>query len=143
MLAEGEKLLTDDTRGRVSFMPHSFFNSQPVKQAGAFLLRYGTHNWCDRDVVAIFKAMVPGLEASAPDAPLLINDIIVPEPGTLPRYLEREVRRMDMTMLVGCGSKERTRAEFEALLKEADPRYEIRSVKMEEYRGILEVYLRR
>lgn len=33
-----------------------------------------------------------------------------------------------MAMLVGYGRKQRTNAEFEALLKEPDPRYEIHGV---------------
>ena len=46
-------------------------------------------------------------------------------------------------MLVNCGSKQRTKAEFEALLKEADPRYEIQNVYDDGPLGLLEVYLKR
>ncbi|OCK84503.1 S-adenosyl-L-methionine-dependent methyltransferase [Lepidopterella palustris CBS 459.81] len=38
MHAAGQKLLTDDIRGRVSFMQHSFFDPQPVGDAAAFIL---------------------------------------------------------------------------------------------------------
>jgi hypothetical protein len=143
MLAEGRNSLTDELRGRVTYLQHSFFEPQPCKDAAAFLIRQCTHNWADRDVVTIFKSFVPGLEHSSPDTPLLINDIIIPEPGTWPRHQERVVRQVDMVMLVNCGAKQRTKAEFESLLKEADPRYEIRNVYDNGPLGLLEVYLNR
>ena len=142
MLAEGKESLSKDLRGRVAFSEHSFFDPQPVKGAAAFLIRQCTHNWADKDVVTIFKAFVPGLENSSPETPLLINDIIIPEPGVWPRHQERIVRQVDMVMLVNCGAKQRTEAEFKALLEEADPRYEIRKVFGNGPLGFLEVYLK-
>ncbi|RYP44125.1 hypothetical protein DL768_009383 [Monosporascus sp. mg162] len=143
MLAQGEAELTDDIRGRVTFTQHSFFDPQPQQDAAAFLIRQCTHNWADRDVVTIFKSMVPGLENSSADTPLLINDIVLPELGAWPRHRERLARQVDMIMLVNCGSKQRTKAEFEALLKEADPRFEIRKALDNGPLGLLEVYLNR
>jgi hypothetical protein len=90
----------------------------------------------------MFKSVVPGLESSPPETPLLINDVILPEPGTVSRIWEREMRQADMVMLVSYGAKQRTRAEFESLLKEADTRYEIRKVHDSGALGVLEVYLR-
>lgn len=143
MLAEGRESLPESLSGRVSYLQHSFFEPQPTKDAAAFLIRQCTHNWADKDVVTIFKSFVPGLENSSADTPLLINDIIIPEPGVWPRHEERIVRQVDMVMLVSFGSKQRTRAEFEMLLKEADLRYEIRNVFDNGPLGLLEVYLKR
>lgn len=143
MLAEGRESLTDELRSRVTYLQHSFFEPQPTKNAAAFLIRQCTHNWADRDVVTIFESFVPGLEGSSSGTPLLINDIIIPEPGTWPRHQERLVRQVDMVMLVNCGAKQRTKAEFESLLKEADSRYEIRNVYDNGPLGLLEVYLKR
>lgn len=141
MLAEGRESLDSTLRDRVTYLQHSFFEPQPIADAAAFLIRQCTHNWADHDVVTIFKSFVPGLEKSSPDTPLLINDIIMPEPGVWPRHQERVVRQVDMVMLVNCGAKQRTKAEFEALLKEADSRYEIRNVFDDGPLGLLEVYL--
>lgn len=143
MLAEGQESLAKDLQDRVRYSQHSFFEPQPLKDAAAFLIRQCTHNWADMDVVAIFRSFVPGLENSSPDTPLLINDIIIPEPGVWPRHQERIVRQVDMVMLVNCGAKQRTEAEFKALLEEADPRYEIRNVFDNGPLGLLEVYLKR
>lgn len=143
MLAEGKESLSPELADRVTYSKHSFFDPQPVKDAAAFLIRQCTHNWADKDVVRIFKGFVPGLENSSPNTPLLINDIIIPEPGVWPRHQERVVRQVDSVMIVNCGGKQRTKAEFGQLLKEADSRYEIRNVFDNGPLGLLEVYLKR
>lgn len=143
MLDQSQTLLSDDVRSRVSFAKVNFFEPQPFKGAAAYLLRQCVHNWADKDVVTIFKAIVPGLESSSPETPLLINDIVLMEPGMVSRLQEREMRQADMVMMISFGSKQRTLTEFNALLKEADLRYEIRKVQDRGALGLLEVYLRR
>jgi hypothetical protein len=143
MYAAGQSLLTDNTRQRVSFMQHSFFEPQPVGNAAAYILRACALNWCDQDVVSMFRSLVPGLERSKPTTPLLINDLILPAQGSLTRDFERGLRQIDLIMLVCFGGKLRTQLEFDTLLKQADARYEIRSFRPEGLMGLLEVYLRR
>ncbi|KAL9109921.1 MAG: hypothetical protein Q9227_005444 [Pyrenula ochraceoflavens] len=142
MLAEGQALLDDDVRDRISFMQHDFLKPNPCRDAGAFLIRQCTHNWCDSDVVTMFRSIVPGLEGSKPGTPFLINDIVMPEPGTWPRHAEHDLRQIDMIMMVAFGAKQRTAAEFAALLKEADSRYEITKVFADGPLGMIEVQLR-
>lgn len=141
MLAQGRDSLSLELRDRIAYSQHSFFSPQPVRDAAVFLIRQCTHNWADKDVVSILKGFIPGLENSGPDTPLLINDIILPEPGVWPRHQERVIRQVDMVMMVNCGAKQRTLAEFKSLLKEADPRYEVRKVFDNGPLGLLEVYL--
>ena len=144
MLVQGQRLLSDDVRDRISFTRANFFEPQKYMGAAAYLLRQCTHNWADHDVVIMLKSLVPGLEGSAPGTPLLINDMILPEPGTkVQRIWERERRQVDMIMLVCFGAKQRTVAEFEALLNQADPRYAIRKIHEQDQGalGLLEVYL--
>lgn len=143
MLAQGKQLDLHGAEGRVTWMQHDFFQPQPLRDVAAFFIRQCTHNWCDRDVVKILKSFVPGLEGSKPGTPLLINETILPEPGTRPLHEERNLRQMDMLMYVNLGAKQRTKNEFEALLKEADPRYEIHNVHAEGTVGLLEIHLRR
>lgn len=142
MLAQGRARNLSDIEGRISFMKHSFFHPQPISGAGAFFIRQCTHNWCDRDVVKILKSFVPGLENSVPGTPLLINDTVLPVPGSKPLHEERALRQMDMLMFVVLGAKQRTAKEFEALLKEADARYEIRRVHADGSMGLVEVHLK-
>lgn len=143
MLSDGQRLLSDDIRDRIVFQQQSFFAPQPCRDVAAFIIRQCTHNWADGDVVQMFKSVVPGLQGSSPETPLLINDIVMPEAGTVPRLKERAMREADMVMLVSFGAKQRTRAEFEDLLKRADPRYEISKVHDTGALGLLEIYLRR
>jgi hypothetical protein len=143
MLAEGQETIATDLKGRIVYSQHSFFDPNPVKDAAAFLIRQCTHNWADSDVVRIFRGFVAGLENAPPSTPLLINDIIIPEPGVLPRHEERKLRQVDMVMLVNCGAKQRTEAEFRKLLSQADARYEVQNVFTDGPLGLLEVYLRR
>ncbi|KAI0478370.1 O-methyltransferase [Xylariaceae sp. FL0804] len=143
MLAQGKNLDLGTAKGRVSWMQHDFFQPQPLRDVGAFFIRQCTHNWSNRDVVMILRAFVPGLEGSRSGTPLLINDTILPEPGTIPVHAERGLRQMDMLMFVCLGAKQRTRAEFEMLLKEADERYIIKGVHSEGTMGLLEVHLRK
>ncbi|KAI4289201.1 MAG: hypothetical protein L6R35_001527, partial [Caloplaca aegaea] len=75
MIAQGKASLGNDVRGRVSLTEHNFFEPEPLRDAAAFIMRQCTHNWCDRDVVTMFKGIVPGLEGSKPGTPFLINDI--------------------------------------------------------------------
>ncbi|KAI1114092.1 hypothetical protein F5Y14DRAFT_451272 [Nemania sp. NC0429] len=81
--------------------------------------------------------------ARALDTPLLINRYRAAGAGAWPKHRERLALQVDMIMimLVDCGAKQHTRAEFETLLKEADSRYEIRNVLDDEPLGLLKVYL--
>lgn len=144
MLAQGSRLLSDGVRDRISFTKANFFEPQQYQGASAYLIRQCTHNWADHDVVTMFKSVVPGLEGSDPKTPLLINDMILPEPGSgAERMWERERRQADMVMLMCFGAKQRTVGEFKSLLKEADSRYVIRKVHEQGALGLLEVYLDR
>ena len=146
MLAQGRRLLNPELHSRVSFTKANFFEPQPYKNACAFLIRQCTHNWADHDVVRIFRAVVPGLEASAAGTPLLINDMILPESGQDiedkgGRMWEKERRQADMVMLMCFGAKQRTVGEFKALLMEADTRYVVRKVQEGGALGLIEVHL--
>ncbi|KAK3985986.1 putative O-methyltransferase [Cladorrhinum sp. PSN332] len=144
MLDQGRKTAEEQNLGgRVSFAKADFFEPQPFKRASAFYLRQCTHNWRDEEVVTIFKSLVPGLEGSDPETPLLINECVLPQLGAVPRYSERDVRIRDFAMMINGGSKERTRGDFDALLKEADPRYEIVNVHDNgASMSLLEIYLK-
>ena len=57
--------------------------------------------------------------------------------------MEKSKKKLPL-LIVSFGAKQRTKSEFEVLLKEADPRYVIHSVWGEgEPLGLLEVHLQR
>ncbi|KAM3427269.1 hypothetical protein NHJ13734_009047 [Beauveria thailandica] len=140
-IGQGLKLCPDSLMSRITYQQYDFFTPQTQRDVGAFFIRQCTHNWNDADVVSIFRAFVPGLEGSAPGTPLLINDTVMPEPGSIPSHIERQLRQVDILMMIGLGAKQRSRSEFEALLREADPRYRVKSVYSEGPMGLVEAYL--
>jgi hypothetical protein len=89
---------------------HDFFQPQPVKGSKAYHLRAICHDWSDTMVIKILRNIVP---AMAPDSKVLIADNILPERGG-----SGMVAAMDMMMLC-IGGKERTKANFEAVLDAA------------------------
>ncbi|KAI1755463.1 O-methyltransferase-domain-containing protein [Xylaria castorea] len=128
--------------GRVTFQQHNFFDPQPVQEASAFLLRQCLHNHSDGDAVKIIRAVVPALEHCARRTPLLINEIILPNPGTATRFEEHHLRQVDFCMMVTLGAKQRSEGEFGKLIKEADERLQIVSVhRNPQGVGLLEIQL--
>ena len=115
----------DDLEGRVKFMQHSFFDPQPIHDASIFFIRQCLLNWNNDNCIRILQAFVPALEKCKANTPLLINEAIVPELGVKTKLEERDFRQMDVCMLVLRGAKQRTRGEFERLLKQADERFEV------------------
>ncbi|KAL9583563.1 MAG: hypothetical protein Q9212_002634 [Teloschistes hypoglaucus] len=85
----GKQNLPSDVRDRVDFMAHSFFDEQPVKDAQVYILRWILHDWSDKYASRILKALVPALRARAK---VLILEQIMPEPGAVSAYQEREYR---------------------------------------------------
>ncbi|KAF2473020.1 sterigmatocystin 8-O-methyltransferase precursor [Lindgomyces ingoldianus] len=141
LLAQGKGQNLSDIGSRVTFMKHDFFQTQPQLNAGAYFIRQVLHNWNDDDCVRILKAVVPALEKCNPNTPLLINETILPEPGTLSRYEEHSLRQVDMLVMVALGAKQRTQAEFQDLLHQADPCLEIVRVYGTGSMGLLEVQM--
>lgn len=141
LLAQGRTQNLSDLNGRVTFMEHDFFDPQPELNAGGYFIRQVVHNWNDADCVRILRNIVPALEKCAPNTPLLINEMILPEPGTRSRYEEHSLRQVDMLVMVALGAKQRTLKEFQRLMHEADPRLQIVRVYGDGSMGLLEVHL--
>lgn len=49
------------TEGRVDFMPHDFFDENPVRDAEVYWLRYIMHDWSDDYCVRILSAIRPSM----------------------------------------------------------------------------------
>lgn len=109
---------------RVTFMNYDFFEPQPIHDASVYFIRQCLHNWDDASVIKILKGFVPALENNKPGTPLLINDTILPNPGTITRYEEHMLRQMDVAMLLQLGAKQRNVEDLRSLLKQADERYQ-------------------
>jgi O-methyltransferase domain len=88
----------------------SFFDSVPAG-GDAYLMKTVIHDWDDEKSVAILRNV---RTAIAPNGKLLLFELVLPEGA--PAHLGMLV---DLEMLVTAGGKERTKAEYAALLSQA------------------------
>jgi len=51
--------------GRVSFVPHNFFEEQPVKGADVYILRHILHDWADEECVTILTHLRRAMGANS------------------------------------------------------------------------------
>ena len=51
--------------GRVDFMSHDFFTTQPVKNADVYLLRNVLHNWSDEKCRKILRFLTPEMNSKS------------------------------------------------------------------------------
>ena len=92
VVAGAEKNVPEDVAGRVHFVGHDFIAEgavQPTLGADVYLLRWVLHNWSDKYAIRILKSIIPALKAGAK---ILIMEIIMPEPGAVPLWREKDLR---------------------------------------------------
>lgn len=75
-----------------------------VGNADIYFFRWIFHNWSDKYCIQILRNQIPALKKVAR---IVINDNVLLEPGTLPRWREERLRSMDLTMLELQNSRER------------------------------------
>lgn len=81
-------LVTPELELRVCLTTHDFFTPQTVT-ADVYYFRWIFHNWSDAYAIKILQNLVPALK---PGARVLINDGILPEPGTVGGMEEKSIR---------------------------------------------------
>ncbi|KAH7316781.1 putative O-methyltransferase [Stachybotrys elegans] len=111
---------------RVSFMPHDFFQEQPVRGADVYHFRWIFHDWPDRYCVQLLRALVPALKTGAR---VVVSDYVVPESGATSRYKEGLVRGFDLAMMELFNARERERGDWVRLFAEADERFQFDGVR--------------
>ncbi|KIW27721.1 uncharacterized protein PV07_07432 [Cladophialophora immunda] len=124
IVAAGQRALPADLKDRVSFQTHDFFTPQPV-QADVYFLRFILHDYSDTHATLILKNLLPAFK---PNSKLLVMDGVLPEPGSMPRSQERQIRVMDLEMLTNFNAKERDLDDWRSLFERADPRLKVAKV---------------
>ncbi|KAI4864285.1 S-adenosyl-L-methionine-dependent methyltransferase [Hypoxylon rubiginosum] len=115
--------------GRVQFVEHDFFKSNPTPNADVYWLRYIIHDWSDDYCVQILSAIKP---AMGPRSRILICDQVMnttagskelePAPEPLPAnwgYYTRYSHQRDLAMMSIINGIERKPAEFRNLIERA------------------------
>ena len=101
---------------RIEFQEHNFFEPQPVKVAAVYLLRMILHDWPDHECVRILAQLSSSMQ---PGARIIIMDMILPRPGSMPLEYEAVLRQKDLVMQQNFNAKERELEEWEALIEKA------------------------
>ena len=78
-----------DLDGRVRMQVHNFLEPQPIKNADAYVFRWIFHDWADAYAVRILRAIIPAMKKGAK---IVIGDVCLPKPGTIPLTVERGLR---------------------------------------------------
>ncbi|KAF1814599.1 putative hydroxyindole O-methyltransferase [Eremomyces bilateralis CBS 781.70] len=107
--------------------PHDFFTPQPIHAARAYSLHSILHDWSDEKGVKILENLVPALKKGY--SRVLLNEIVVSEEKpTL------AATSMDMMMLAHFAVRERTEANWRAILAKAG----LKVVNIYTYPGVAE-----
>lgn len=137
-----DEAIPEDLRkeNRVTFLGHDFFTPQPVHGADVYVFKKVFHDWPDADVVRILRAQTAALHAGA--RILIIENVVdrsginssssssnTPPAPPVPRSLQRLVTAIDLRMMALYNARERSVDDFRRVLRDADPRFELASVK--------------
>lgn len=86
-----DSTVPDSLKERVQFMPHELFETQTEK-ADVYFFRMILRCWGDQYAVKILKAQIPALR---PGAKILIQDAVLPEPGSATPLWRQRVQRYE------------------------------------------------
>ncbi|ORY18123.1 cercosporin toxin biosynthesis protein [Clohesyomyces aquaticus] len=114
-----EDKIPEELKSRVQTMAHDMFTQQPVS-ADVYLLRYVLHDWPDKYCIRVLQKLIPAMTKGAK---VVIQDHLLPEPGTLPMLQEMQIRSMDAIMLSLFNSRERELSDWKKLFQQADERF--------------------
>ncbi|KAF2454490.1 O-methyltransferase-domain-containing protein [Lineolata rhizophorae] len=126
--AEYAAAVPEELRDRVKFQVHDFFAEQPERGATVYLLRHILHDWPDSQAVAVLRRLVAAMRPGEGGSRIVIMDVVMAGHGTVPLPLERVQSCMDLQMRVALCAHERTRAQWEELLKESDSRLKLKGL---------------
>lgn len=120
-----DDFMPKELTGRIRFEAHDFFEAEKITDAKVYLYRQILHDWPDVEAISILKALVPALRDG--DV-ILLCEAVFPEPGTLPKPIERLVRSADLLMMAKHNAKERTLPMWQDLIAKADTRFQYKAI---------------
>ncbi|KAJ5724250.1 hypothetical protein N7488_002285 [Penicillium malachiteum] len=120
---QAQKLLDDDTRSRITFQKHNFFEDQPV-HAECYILRHVLHDWNDQASIAILKALLIALE---PGTRVFISEGLLPDPPAqqLHTLASKMILIEDQFIMAAHDSHERTLNDYVQILKQVSSRFKL------------------
>jgi SAM-dependent methyltransferase len=137
-----QREIPQEVEGKVHFMVHDYFQPQTV-EADVYFFRWVLHNLSDQACYKILRALIPVLK---PGVRIILQDLCMPEPGTVPLWRDKDLRSeptftlsffsiaqplhraSDIHMTTLFNAKERTVSEWRAMFIEADSRFTLTRV---------------
>lgn len=74
---------------RVQFSAHDFLAPQTIKDADVYFMRSILHDWSDKYALKIISNLIPALRDGAK---VIVNEVCLPEPNTIPAYHDQLLR---------------------------------------------------
>lgn len=96
----------------VEFQEHDFFTPQPIEGAKFYYLRHILHDWTDEDSIRILQNLIPALSS---ESRIVIDEVVLPDIN-----VPWQCAFMDLSMSASLGGCERSREEWDSLLRRAD-----------------------
>ena len=87
---QGAAQLPPELTNRVKFVPHNFFDLQPVAGAEVYILRHICHDWSTENSVKIIRQIVPAMKAGSKI--LLVEIVVSPSNTAMSSIAERYLR---------------------------------------------------
>ena len=101
--------------GRLRFEVYDFRTPQPIKDADVYFFRRIFHDWPDDICLEILKNLVPSMKQGAR---VVLNENILPGPNDTHGAWETKLScSVDMTMMVGLNSRERSLLDWKSLFE--------------------------
>ncbi|TEY74877.1 hypothetical protein BOTCAL_0068g00020 [Botryotinia calthae] len=120
---QGAAQLSSELTERVKFVPHNFFDPQPVAGAEVYILRHICHDWSHENSVKIIRQIVPAMK---PRSKILLVEIVVsPSNRPMSSIAERYQRIRDLNMVQMLNAQERSESEWREIITEADSNLEL------------------
>ncbi|MCJ1424779.1 hypothetical protein MMC29_002667 [Sticta canariensis] len=119
VLLGAQKNILTQLISRIKFVEHDFYTNQPV-EVDVYFLRAILHHLSDEYCIKILRCLVPALRNGAR---IVINDSLVPEPGTLFLLAERNIQAYEILIMTLFNGRECEKDEWIQLLRDADARF--------------------
>ncbi|PIA90440.1 6-hydroxytryprostatin B O-methyltransferase [Cercospora beticola] len=122
-----EKQCPPEFRDRIDFRAHNFLEQQPDHKAASitYFARFILHDWSDKYASQILEALAKSMR---PQDRLIVNEVVIPELGTLPRGVERRLHDRDLLMLMNLNGRERTLSVWKQLFDSITPTLQLRKI---------------
>ncbi|KAH8703679.1 O-methyltransferase-domain-containing protein [Talaromyces proteolyticus] len=119
-IEQGAAQLPPELTSRVKFVPHNFFDPQPVVGAEVYILRHICHDWSAENSVKIIRQIVTAMK---PGSKILLVEIVVSPSDRPMSSIAERIRDLNMVQLLN--AQERSESEWREIVSAADSHLEL------------------